>query len=288
MKNIFVLRSIEDAHAIDEQLGEETHVAILGVSFIGMEAATYCVKKVEKVTVIGRDAYPLRAFGHEVGQRLMEYFEEKDVNFMMNNGIKEIVGNEDGTIKSLKMFDGSELKADVLIMGVGTTNNTEFLKNSGIAINSNGSIDTNKFLETNIPDVYVGGDIANAPMLNTDHRETIGHYGLAQYHGKIAAMNMCGMKQELQTVPYFWTMLFGKSIRYAGYGRPSEIKIEGDLEEMQFVVFYMNNEGKVIAMASCSRDPIVSQFAEYTAMGKILTKADIESNPFGWTKKMHE
>ena len=88
LKNIFVLRSIEDAHAIDEQLGEETHVAILGVSFIGMEAAAYCVKKVEKVTVIGRDAYPLRAFGQEVGERLMEYFEEKDVNFMMNNGIK--------------------------------------------------------------------------------------------------------------------------------------------------------------------------------------------------------
>lgn len=288
LKNIFVLRSLEDAHSIDAQLGEETHVAILGDSFIGMEAAAYCSKKVEKVTVIGRGAYPMKAFGREIGQRLMEYFEEKEIEFVMNNGIKECIGNDDGTLKAVKLNDGSELKAEVLIMGVGTTFNTEFLKGSGIAINSNGSIDTNQYLETNIPDVYVGGDIANAPMLNTDNRETIGHYGLAQYYGKVAAMNMCGMKQELKTVPYFWTMLFGKSIRYAGYGRASEVKIEGDMEEMQFVVFYMNSEGRVIAMASCGRDPIVSQFAEYTAKGKVLTKADIESDPFGWTKKIHE
>lgn len=282
------MRTIEDAHAIHDQLTEESHVVILGDSFIGMEAATHCIKNVEKVTVVGRGSYPLKAFGEEVGKRLMEYFEEKEVEFKMNNGIKECIGNDDGTIKAVKLNDGTELKADVLIMGVGTTFNTEFLKTSGIAINGNGSIDTNQFLETNIPDIYVGGDIANAPMINTDHRETIGHYGLAQYHGKIAAINMCGMKEELKTVPYFWTMLFGKSIRYTGYGRASEVKIDGDLEEMKFVVFYINKEGIVIAMASCSRDPIVSQFAEYLAKGKVLTKAEIEKDPFGWVQKIYE
>lgn len=283
-----MMRSIEDAHAIDAQLTEESHVVILGDSFIGMESATYCIKKAEKVTIIGRGRYPMKAFGDEIGKRLMEYFEEKDVNFLMENGIKECIANEDGTLKAVKLNDDSELKADILIMGVGTTFNTEFLKNSGVAVNSDGSIDTNQYLESNIPDVYIGGDIANAPMYDSGKRETIGHYGLAQYYGKVAAMNMCGMKQELKTVPYFWTMLFGKSVRYAGHGRASEMKLEGDLEEMKFVVFYMNSEGKVIAMASMGRDPVVSQFAEYLAKGKTLTKSEIESDPFGWIKKINE
>lgn len=284
-KNIFVLRSVEDANAIDEQMTDESHVVILGVSFIGMEAAAYAVKKAAKVTVIGRDSYPLRAFGKEVGEQMMSFFQDQDVEFEMKNGIKECIQSDDA-ISEVILNDGKKLKADILIMGVGTTFNTEFLKGCGIAMNPNGSIDTNEFLETNIDDVYVGGDIANSPIYTTGHRETIGHYGLSQYHGKIAASNMCGIKRELQAIPFFWTMLFGKSIRYAGHGRYSEVKIDGDLEDMKFVVFYFDNEGKVVSMASAGRDPVVSQFAEYLAIGKTLTKASVEADTYGWIKEI--
>jgi NADPH-dependent 2,4-dienoyl-CoA reductase/sulfur reductase-like enzyme len=286
LKNVFTLRSVVDANSIDEKINEESHVVILGVSFIGMEAASYAVKKASKVTVVGRDEFPLRAFGNEVGEQIMKFFEDQDVEFVMKNGIKECIGNSDGEITEVLLNDGNKLKADVLIMGVGTTFNTAFLKDSGIAINPNGSINTNEFLETNVDDVFVGGDIANSPILMTGQRETIGHYGLAQYHGKIAATNMCGTKKELQVVPFFWTMLFGKSIRYAGHGRPHEVKIEGDLEDMKFVVFYFDRDGKVISMASCGRDPVLAQFAEYLALGKTLTKADVEREPFGWINEI--
>lgn len=45
---------------------------------------------------------------------------------------------------------------------------------------------------------------------------SIGHYALAHYHGKIAAKNIAGKETPLKAVPFFWTMLFGKSYRYAG------------------------------------------------------------------------
>lgn len=286
LKNVFVLRSINDANQINAQVNETSHVVILGVSFIGMEAAAFCVKKAAKVTVIGRDKFPLRAFGNEIGERIMKFFEEQKVEFLMMNGVKECVGNADDSIESVVLNDGSKLKADVLIMGTGTTLNTEFLKNSGIMINLNGSIDTDEYLQSNIPDVFVGGDIANSPIYN-GHRETIGHYGLAQLHGKIAALNMGGKQEKLKVVPYFWTMIFGRSIRYAGSGKAKEVKIEGSLEEMKFVAYYIGDEDKVIAISSCNRDPIVSQFAEYMAQGKLLYKKDIENNPFGWVQNIH-
>ena len=34
--------------------------------------------------------------------------------------------------------------------------------------------------------------------------------------GLTAARNMLGKKEEINTVPFFWTMQFGKSVRYAG------------------------------------------------------------------------
>lgn len=287
LQNVFVLRTIGDANEINAKINDQSHVVILGVSFIGMEAAAFCVKKAAKVTVIGRDSYPLRAFGKEVGERIQKFFEEQKVEFAMKNGIKECIGNSDGAIESVILNDGSTLKADILITGVGTTLNTEFLKDSGIAINSNGSIDTDDYLQSNIPDVFVGGDIANSPILMTGHRETIGHYGLAQLHGKVAALNMSGMQEKLKAVPFFWTMVFGRSIRYAGHGKPKETKIEGSLEDMKFVAYYIGDDDKVIALSTCNRDPVASQFAEYLSKGKTLTKSEIEADPFGWTKNIH-
>lgn len=63
--------------------------------------------------------------------------------------------------------------------------------------------------------VYCGGDIAYAPIYGYKPA-AIGHYSLAHYHGKIAAMNICGKETPLRTVPFFWTFLLGKSYRYAG------------------------------------------------------------------------
>lgn len=286
LPNVHVLRSNDDAKAVNAQLGPDKHVVVLGVSFIGLEAAAYCVNKVAKVTVIGRGSVPLKeSFGQEVGARVMEMFKEKGVQFVMNSGIKRCIGDDDRKLTSVELIDGTILKADICIIGVGSTLYTSFLENSGLKLNQNGSIDTNQYLETNLSGIYVGGDIANAPVFcNNNERATIGHYPLAQYHGKIAALNMVGKPTELKAVPYFWTMLFGKGFRYTGYGVPHETIIEGDLKQLSFVAFYLDAQRKVIGMASCGRDPIVSQFAEFLAQGKTLHANQLSPDPFAWTK----
>lgn len=77
-----------------------------------------------------------------------------------------------------------------------------------------------EYLQTNVPNVFAGGDIVNAPVYASDNKKAvIGHYGLAQQHGRIAAFNMLGQKVPLKAIPYFWTTLFGKGIRYCGHGR---------------------------------------------------------------------
>ncbi|XP_038122310.1 apoptosis-inducing factor 3 isoform X3 [Culex quinquefasciatus] len=286
LPSVYVLRSNDDAKAVNAELGPDKHVVVLGVSFIGLEAAAYCVNKVAKVTVIGRGSVPLKeSFGQEVGARVMEMFKEKGVEFVMNSGIKRCIGDDDKKLTSVELMDETIVKADICIMGVGSTLYTSFLENSGIELNQNGSIDTNQYLESNVAGIYVGGDIANAPVYcNNNELATIGHYPLAQYHGKIAALNMVGKQTELKAVPYFWTMLFGKGFRYTGYGMPHETIIEGDLKQLSFVAFYLDAERKVIGMASCGRDPVVSQFAEFLSQGKTLHADQLSPDPFAWTK----
>lgn len=287
LKNVVTVRDYTDAEHIISQVSADKHVVCLGLSFIGLESAAYLCKKVAKVTVVGRDTVPLRhSFGPEVGGRIMKMFEAEGIEFRMQNGIKRCI-DTDGILTSVELNDGTQIKCDICIMGTGSTLNTEFLKDSGVNVNTDGSIDTNVFLQTNVPDIHAGGDIANAPVFSIGNNlATIGHYPLAQYHGNIAGKNMAGNETGLQAVPYFWTVLFGKSFRYSGYGTPHETRIIGDLDELKFVAIFLNKDGHVCGMASCQRDPIVSQFAELQAQGKSIHKLELDasSDPFAWTK----
>lgn len=121
-------------------------------------------------------------------------------------------------------------------------------------------------------------------------------------------MNIAGKKTSLQAVPFFWTMLFGKSYRYAGkrkmfkkkfdlmnmstfniymdvsgHGKSTKVKVHGSLEELKFFAYYFK-DGKVIAMSSVGRDPIVADFANLLFEGKSLTEEEVESDPVKWMR----
>ena len=73
-------------------------------------------------------------------------------------------------------------------------------------------------METSVPNVYAGGDCANFPLVcGARDRAVIGHWHIACTHGKIAALNMLGKNiSVMDVVPFFWTNVFGLSVRYAG------------------------------------------------------------------------
>jgi len=76
--SIFVLRDYTDSQGVYSLLSPKKHVIVLGLGFIGMEAAAYCINKCASVTVIGRDTVPLRAiFGADIGNRIKKEHESK-------------------------------------------------------------------------------------------------------------------------------------------------------------------------------------------------------------------
>lgn len=286
LENVFTVRDHADAVKISELVSEDLDVVCLGSSYIALEAAAALVKKVKSVTLIGRGSVPLeQSFGKEIGQRILELFVENKVHMVMNSGIAAVFGKEN-KVSSVELVDGTTRPCRLLIMGTGSQSFTDFVRGSEVVVNPDGSIDTDIHLMTNVKDIYVGGDIANAPVWTIENaRANIAHYQLAQYHGQIAAKNMAGRAEKLQSIPFFWTMLFGKGFRYSGYGKPTDVKIIGNLKELKFVAFYLDEKDNVIAAASCGRDPIVAQFAEFMRSGKKLHKNDLEAeDPFAWTQ----
>ncbi|CAH0549204.1 unnamed protein product [Brassicogethes aeneus] len=289
LANVLTLRNYDDAKFTVSLLAENKEMVVLGSSFVAMESANFCHGKVGKITIVARVDYPFSPYlGPCIGQAVRALYEEKGITFVPNSGIKKINGCS--SVESVELNDGTILKCDVLIMGTGSDFNTDFLRNSGVNLEENGSVDCDDHLRSNVADVYVGGDIAFAPVWSHgNEKSAIGHWPLAHYHGKIAALNMLGKNAPLKTVPFFWSMLFGKGLRYCGHGRYDDIIYQGDVQGFKFVAFYLNKEGLVIAAASVGMDPVVSQVAEMMAQGKKITRDDLQGDDkLKWIERLHQ
>lgn len=285
LTNVLTLRSLGDAAKINSALGPDKKVVIYGSSFIGMEAAAFSVSHSSSVTVVGRSQVPFQeSLGPDLGGRIAKLFTDKGVHLKMGKTLTEIKG--DTQVESVILSDGEVIPADVVLLGLGSTFATDFLKDSGVDLSSSGSVPVNQFLETNCAGVFAGGDIAEAPVhaIEKNERVAIGHWGLAHYHGRIAGLNMASVSTPLKTVPFFWTMLFGTSFRYSGYSKGyTDIVSGGDLENLKYACYFCKGE-KVIAVVTVGVDPIAAAFAERLNSNQVLNKSVVAANPLTWHK----
>ncbi|XP_073523797.1 apoptosis-inducing factor 3-like isoform X2 [Phyllobates terribilis] len=280
LQNVFYLRSPEDANSISEAAAGK-NVVILGSSFIGMEVAAFLADKASSISVIGKSDVPFKpVLGTQIGEVVMKMLKESGVNFYMRTEAREIQGS-DGQVKEVILRNGIQLPADVVVVGIGVTPVSTFLKGSRIAMDTKGAIYADQFMRTSVPDVYAAGDVVSFPLAMMDgHRANIGHWQMAHAHGRIAALNMLNKEEPVNSVPFFWTSLLGKSIRYAGFGEGyTEIVMKGTLEELKFLAFYVKDD-IVVAVSSMNYDPIVSQVAEVLFSGKRIPKKEVLAEDF--------
>ena len=94
----------------------------------------------------------------------------------------------------------------------------------------------------------------------------------------------------MNTVPFFWSMQYGKSLRYAGHladGAFDDVIVEGSLDEVdsaKFVAYYMQGD-TVAAVASLMRDPVAADFANLALEGKALTREEAVDPEETWRNK---
>jgi NADPH-dependent 2,4-dienoyl-CoA reductase/sulfur reductase-like enzyme len=275
--NVLLLRDPAQANAI-ATMAEGKRVVVIGTSFIGMEVAAYLCGKAASVSCIDIAAVPFeRVLGTRIGKMLQGMLEEKGVEFHLNAGVKEIVV-EDGKVTGVMLPSGETLSCEVVIAGVGVVPATEFLKDSGLPLSGRGEVvvDGNMCAEG---DVYAAGDIARFPLPLIGDSASIGHWQLAHYHGRVAARNMGGREETYSSIPFFWTVLFGKSLRYCGHALSwDDIIFDGEPEEMKFSAFFVKDD-KVLAVCSLNSDPVVSQAAELMFQGKMPSASQLRKNP---------
>lgn len=243
-----VLRTLDNALALKDCLGPGRRLVVVGAGFLGAEAAAVAVGLGTQVTVLEPAPVPLaHAVGEDIGRVLAQAHHDHGVDLRTGTRVTEV------DPAGVRLQDGSVIKADAVLVAIGSQPNTEWLAGSGLTID-NGVV-CDEFCAA-APGVYGAGDVArwHNPLFDTSMR--IEHRTNAAEQGMAAARNLLGAQRPFAPVPYFWSDQYDMKIRAYGYLRGhDEVRIvEGSLQERKFTAVYRTG-GHLTGVLSVGMSP---------------------------------
>ncbi len=247
LHSVRYLRTLPEAEALVAQKETARRVVVVGAGWIGLETAAAFRSHGAEVTVVEIDQAPLRrVLGDEVAAIFTKLHEEHGVVFRFGAGVSAFRG-EGGVLAAVVLSDGTELPADLAIVGVGITPAVELAEAAGLAVDN--GIVTDASLRTADPDVYAAGDVASFAHPLLGKRIRVEHWSNALDGGKAVARSMLGEPLSYDRVPYFYTDQYDLGMEYAGYVEPGgydRVVFRGDVAGGEFIAFWVK-EGRVLA-----------------------------------------
>ncbi|MBB5872558.1 3-phenylpropionate/trans-cinnamate dioxygenase ferredoxin reductase subunit [Allocatelliglobosispora scoriae] len=246
-QGVLSLRSAEESDALLAALKTGGEVLIVGAGWIGLEVAAAARSHGCNVTVVELDWAPLRrVLGDEIGKIIRDLHEANGVAFRFGIGVRSL-GDLDGHVRSVLLDDGTEIAADVVVVGVGIQPAAELALAAGLAVDNGIVVDAS--LRTADPDIYACGDVASSFRPSIDRHLRVEHWSNALDGGPAAARSMLGQDVAYDPVPYFFTDQFNLGMEYAGFAdRDDRLVFRGEPSiEEGFIAFWVSGTGRVTA-----------------------------------------
>ncbi|MDN5898034.1 MAG: FAD-dependent oxidoreductase [Psychrobacter sp.] len=288
LDGVYTLRSMDDAKLI-KAASHDQRVVVVGTGFIGMEVASALAQAgtTASITVIGQDNRVMGNIVSEtVSNALIKLHEEKGIKFVFNASVAEITGIEKPTDNSkenfsqvggVKLANGEQIDADIVILGTGVSPRTELFSE----VNDPDGVQVDDHLQLR-NGVYALGDIAKAT--NQMGRMRIEHWRVALQHGIVTAASILNDAQVdtlEERIPFFWTMQYGKSLRYSGHAAsPDNNLLFGSPDTLNYIEYYFDDDGedtRATAASSLGRDKELVAFSELLRRGHAPTRAQLNS-----------
>ena len=240
LDGVLYLRRVEDSDQIKSTLQAAARIVVIGAGWIGLETAAAARAAGVEVTVLESAELPLlRVLGREAAEVFAGLHRDHGVNLRLGVEIAEITGSG-GHADGVRLADGSHIRADAVITGVGITPNSQLAEAAGVTTGNGIVVDAQ--LRSSDPDIYAAGDVANAfhPLLSKHIR--VEHWANALNQPQTAARAMLGQDVAYDRVPYFYTDQYDLGMEYGGYVEPGgydEVVFRGDVAQREFIAFWL-------------------------------------------------
>jgi NADPH-dependent 2,4-dienoyl-CoA reductase/sulfur reductase-like enzyme len=259
------LRTADDAVAIRSALDSGARTVVVGAGFIGSEVASAARARGHAVTVVEAAALPLsRSIGVEAGTVCADLHRANGTDLRLGVGVSSIE-SADGRVTGVRLDDGTELAADLVVVGTGVAPATAWLRGSGVALHErDGGVLCDETLWTGVPGVYAAGDVAHAPNpLFDGDLMRLEHWTNAAEQGAAAARHALdpAAARGLAPVPYFWSDWYGHRIQFVGTPDCDEVQV---VDSTGFTALYRRGD-RIVGALTVDRPREVMKFRKRIA-----------------------
>ena len=190
---------------------------IVGGGLIGIELAEMLRSRKIPVTFLVReDSFWNGVLPAQESEMINNHIKEHHIDLRLSTNLKEIKSDENGRVKSIIIEEtGEEIPCNVVGLTAGVTPNIDFLKESGIDLGR--GVKVNRFLETNIKDVFAIGDCAEQHEAIGQRRNIEAVWYTGRMMGETLAQTICGNKTAYKPGHWFNSAKF-LDIEYQTYG----------------------------------------------------------------------
>lgn len=188
---VFTLRTIPDTLEIKAYLQKRRPktAVVIGGGYIGVEMAENLTKEGISVTIVERMDHLIGPLDYDMACDVHRYLREQGIRVLLTEELKAV--REEGEALVLTLT-GGEIEADMAILSVGVTPDTDLAKKAGIAVNQRGCIVVNEQMQTSFKDIYAVGDAVQITDFVTGKKGYVPLAGPANRQGRIAADHICG------------------------------------------------------------------------------------------------
>ncbi len=215
---VMTMRTLQDVRAVVDGIrsGRVKQAVVVGGGPLGIEWVQGLMKYKVHVTYLLRgDMFFDRALDRTASDLVISRLRAEGVDVRLNEEIDKAIKGWDGRLKAVHLKN-SKQTIDCQLAGtaIGIRPNIEFLQDSGVEIARDEKRGTmlgvivDKYMRTNVPNVYAGGDVIN---------RTLGLWEPARLQGRVAGRNMAGGSDVYEMGEhYFATRLY--DLDFAGVG----------------------------------------------------------------------
>lgn len=252
LEGIHYIRNPEDVDRIHAQLDRVKQAVVIGGGYIGLEAASALSKIGIEVSVL--EAQPrllARVAGPSISDFYQTYHQQQGVKLYLGQALSQIVGQA-GQVRQVILDNGTQLQADLVIVGVGLQPEVEVLQQAGARC-SNG-IDIDPRCRSSLPDIYAIGDCANHQNHYAQgQRIRLESVQNANDQALVVAKQLTGKGEDYRAIPWFWSNQYDLKLQTIGLsmGFDQEL-IRGSVAQGSFSVLYLQ-QGKLLALDCVNR-----------------------------------
>jgi 3-phenylpropionate/trans-cinnamate dioxygenase ferredoxin reductase component len=244
LEGIRVLRSYDESVALREHASAATHAVVVGAGFIGCEVAASLRSLGVDVVLVEPQPTPLASvLGEQIGELVARLHRDEGVDVRTGISVAEVRG--DARVETVVLTDGTELAADLVVVGIGSRPATEWLADSGVEVD-NGVI-CDEAGRTSAPNVWALGDVASWRDA-TGHQARVEHWSNVADQARVVVPALLGQEvPSVTVVPYFWSDQYDVKIQCLGEPEATDIVHLVEDDGRKFLAYY-ERDGVVVGV----------------------------------------